>query len=188
MILWCLFAVLLLLISINDFLFFRIEDEYIITLFLFYIIFCFLGVLGQHFLESCGIAILLFATTVLMNRYGAMGGGDVKLIVPLILLAENNLMTFFTGTCISSLILSICYLLFYSRIFLVRKTIITYLFLKFKNKNSFLNILLLSFNRINKKIVAKKAFIDNAWKQEIPFGIALSGGGLYVIFENIVAR
>ncbi|MDR1334091.1 MAG: hypothetical protein LBJ71_02640, partial [Holosporaceae bacterium] len=76
---WALFGIILLIISIGDFLFFRIEDEYIIALVVLYAISYVSGVLGGNFTYGLMIATITFFVTLVMNHLGLIGGGDVKM-------------------------------------------------------------------------------------------------------------
>jgi Flp pilus assembly protein protease CpaA len=187
---WVSFGIILLIISINDFLFFRIEDEYLIALIILYIASCITGISGENFYNGLMTASITFIITLIMNHCGLIGGGDVKMLFPIILLSENNLLTFLIGISIGGAVLSIIYIILGRQIFFLRRKIVSYLcfFKKKKNKFKFLNVILLSLNRIDKRIVALKQYTFSAVRQEIPYGIAISCGGFYVIFENLAAR
>jgi Flp pilus assembly protein protease CpaA len=62
------------------------------------------------------------------------------------------------------------------------------LFKKKKKKFNLLNIILLSLSRVDRRIVALRTYTVGAIRQEIPYGIAISCGGFYVIVENLLAR
>jgi Flp pilus assembly protein protease CpaA len=87
---------------VNDFLFFRIENESVQCILLLYIISCVFGISGGNFIFSLTIAICVFAITWGLNQHDMIGGGDVKLLFPLILFAENNLCSFLIGVSISA--------------------------------------------------------------------------------------
>jgi Flp pilus assembly protein protease CpaA len=134
-------------------------------------------------------AAITFVVTLVMNHCGLIGGGDVKMLFPVILLSENNLLTFLIGISVGGAVLSIIYIVFGRQIFFLRRKIVSYLcfFKKKKNKLTFLNVILLSLNRIDRRTVALRRYTFNAVKQEIPYGIAISCGGFYVILENLAA-
>lgn len=187
---WCLFGIVLLIISINDFLFFRIENENIQAIFVLYVISCILGVSGGNFLFGLIIACGVFVITWALNQYDLIGGGDVKLLFPIILFSENNLTAFVMGISISGLLLSFIYMIFGKSIFFLRRRIVTLLciFYKKEKKLALLKIVLLSLGRITRKAVSLKQCASNNLKQEIPYGIVLSCGGFCVIVENLLSR
>ncbi|MDR2646113.1 MAG: prepilin peptidase [Holosporaceae bacterium] len=185
-----MFGILLLIISIGDFLFFRIENEYVLALTILYVISCASGVSGNNFCNGFAAAIATFAVTFGLNHFNLIGGGDVKLLFPMVLFAESNLLTFLIGVSIGGVILAIVYFLFSRQIFFMRRKIICslYIFSRKQNKSCLLNFALLSLSRIDKRIVALRKYTFNAMKQEIPYGMAISFGGFCVIYENCVAR
>ncbi|MDR0580742.1 MAG: prepilin peptidase [Holosporaceae bacterium] len=187
---WVVFGILLLIISVGDFLFFRIENEYVLALMVLYIISCISGISGNNFCNGLTTAIVIFAVTFGLNRFNLIGGGDVKLLFPLILFSESNLSTFLIGISIGSVVLAIAYLLFSRQIFFMRRKIVgsLYIFSKKQNKPRLLNFALLSLSRIDKRIVALRKYTFNAVKREIPYGVAISFGGFCVIYENCMAR
>lgn len=184
---WLLFITLLLIVGINDFLFFRIENEYVVALLFLYIVAYIFGLAGSNFFEACLIATAVFGISFVLNQFNLIGGGDVKLLVPLILFTENNWLGFVFATAISGSIVSLLYVLFQKQIFNLRKSINEGLFKIKKKKFRILNIALLSLYRISKKsISAEKQNID-VWHQEIPYGVALSFGGIFVVLD-LIAR
>lgn len=183
MLVWIIFSLILLIISLNDFLFFRIEDESIIFLIGLYIISCIFGVSGSQFTFAFKVMIGVFISTYVLNQLNLIGGGDVKLLVPLILFAETSLDKFFIGVSVVGLVLCMIYIAFGRRIFNFRKKIIKFL-IKHQNKSKLLNVVLLSFSRINKKRIVSQKYIRDAFRQEIPYGIALSAGGFCVVIDR----
>lgn len=184
---WLLFIALLLIVGVNDFLFFRIENEYVVALLFLYIVACIFGLAGSNFFEACLITTAIFCISFVLNQFNLIGGGDVKLLVPLILFTENNWLGFVFATAISGSIVSLLYVIFQKQIFNLRKSINEELFKIKKKKFRILNITLLSLYRISKKsISAEKQDID-VWHQEIPYGVALSFGGIFVVLD-LIAR
>lgn len=185
-----LFVLMLLIVSINDFLFFRIEDEIVITLLILYGVSCLIGESGGNFANGIIVALVIGVITIILNRFNMIGGGDVKLLFPLILFAENHLSDFALGTAFSGFLLSIIYISFGKKIFFFRRKILHKIdgYHKGGNKCASLKYILLSYSKINKKIVDAKCYADDALKQEIPFGVALSFGSLYTVICNIIAR
>ena len=185
----------MIIIGINDFLFFRIEDENIWALLALYVISCFLGISGNNLLLSLLIASSVFAVAFIMNQFNWIGGGDVKFLFPLVHFSENNLADLMLSVSVSGLILALIYLSAREKIDKLRKIIIQKIP---RNKTWLLNITLLSLNRIevsklvdDKNAKPKKRRIlsfKSLMKQEIPYGVALSCGGIYVVFENLWAR
>ena len=195
MIVWGVFLVLMIIIGINDFLFFRIEDENVLALLLLYVISCFLGISGDNLLMSLSVASGVFILAFIMNQFNLIGGGDVKFLFPLVLFSENNLADLMLSVSIVGLVLAMFYLFAREKVDKLRKIIIAKIS---NNKTWLLNIALLSLNRIkvsrlvdDKNASVKKKRIlsfKSLMKQEIPYGLALSCGGIYVVFENLWAR
>ena len=185
MIIAILFGIILAIISVNDFLFFRIEKEYVLSLMILYIISCLFGFSGQHILYGLTVATVVFAICFVLNQYGMIGGGDVKLLVPLLLFAEDNAIDFFVGMSIGGFFLGLTYFIAFRKIFFLRRKIVLTLYvLKKRHKNfMLLNFVLLSLNRISRKSVAFRRYNSNALKQEIPYGIALACGGFFLIWN-----
>lgn len=174
-----------MIISINDFLFFRIEDEYVISIIVLYIVAHILGIPGLNFVQNAIIATSIFLITYIMNCYNLIGGGDVKLLIPLILLSGTSVSSLLVGIALGGFFVSLIFLVLHKSIVSLRqKIILSLMSYKKQNKSLFLNILLLSLSRINKRIVSPHS--GDAMKQEIPYGIALACGGFYVIFEKCV--
>jgi Flp pilus assembly protein protease CpaA len=135
-------------------------------------------------------ATITFVVTLVLNRFNLIGGGDVKLLFPMILFSESNLSIFLMGMSVGGMILAIFYLFFGRQIFFIRRKIISSLYIlsKKQNKSSLLSFVLLSLSRIDRRIVALRKYTFSAMKQEIPYGVAISFGGFCVILENCVAR
>ena len=199
LVIWGIFSIVLLIIALNDFLFFRIEDENILFLIGLYVVSWILGVSGSNLLMSFFAASVAFALAFVMNQFNWIGGGDVKFLFPLVLFAENNLFDFIMATSFAGLILAIIYIAASGKIYEIRVKILKKLrpLRKNQNKNRLLNIVLLSLNRIeesklirgrNGKQKRKTFSWKSLLKQEIPYGIALSCGGLWVVLENLLAR
>jgi Flp pilus assembly protein protease CpaA len=188
LIIWLLFGTALLIISINDFLFFRIENEYVLFLLGLYFVSYWFGVTGDNLFFAFKVAAITFVITCILNRYNLIGGGDVKLLFPMLLFSENSWQPFLLGISVGTVILSLHYILFSERIFFFRRKIVIslYVFRKKQNKSVLLNIVLLSLSRINKKAVALKRHIVDVMKQEVPYGIAISCGGFCVIVDKLV--
>ncbi|MDR2068138.1 MAG: hypothetical protein LBP41_04085, partial [Holosporaceae bacterium] len=125
----------------------------------------------------------------IFNRYNLIGGGDIKLLCPLLLFSENNVPAFLLGISIGGVIVPLFYLIFSRQIFFWRRKMVVSLYILNKNqhKSFFLNIALLSLSRIDRRMVALKRYVANAMKQEIPYGVALSCGGFCVIVERLSA-
>jgi Flp pilus assembly protein protease CpaA len=190
LVIWCIFGIILLIISVNDFLFFRIENENIQCLIILYIISYIVGVSGSSFIFGLLTSIAGFVIALILNRYNLMGGGDVKLLFPLLLFSENNTYSFLITVSIAGIILSCIYIIFGNHIFIYRKKVISCLMNLRRPKKKFpvLNIALLSLDRISKRTVLAEKCTTSALKQEIPYGVALSCGGFCVIVENLLSR
>ncbi|MBR1734492.1 MAG: prepilin peptidase [Alphaproteobacteria bacterium] len=191
MVVWFLFGIILLLIAINDFLFFRIEDEPVFALFGLYVIACLFRELGnEDWIFTVSVAVIIFVITLILNRFDMIGGGDVKLLFPLILFSESKLYVFLMAVSVAGIVLALVYVLFSKRIFELRKKIIQKLMIirKKRKKIFLLNIVLLSLSRITNRAAVLNYNVTNIWQQEIPYGIALSYGGFCVILENLLSR
>ncbi|MDR2158213.1 MAG: prepilin peptidase [Holosporaceae bacterium] len=186
---WVAFGLILLIISAGDFLFFRIENEYVLSLMVLYAISYMLGVSGRNFTEGLVVAVATFVITLALNRFNLIGGGDVKLLFPVILFSENNISNFLVGISVGGVVLAAMYLIFSRQIFFIRRNLVRYLyaFNEKQKKSSLLRFVLLSLSRIDRRIVALSRYKFDAMRQEIPYGIAISCGGFCVIFENLAA-
>ncbi len=170
-----------MIIALNDFMFFRIENEYVLFLFFLYAVsYCF-GVSGQNFALAMETAVITFVVCFVMNRYDLIGGGDVKLLVPLILFAENNMFEFVWGTAVGGIILALAYICCGKRIASLRKKLFK-IFSEWKKKKiRFLRFALLSLYKIKARSVDFEGGNAGILKQEVPYGVALACGGFFVI-------
>ncbi|MCR5225481.1 MAG: prepilin peptidase [Alphaproteobacteria bacterium] len=190
MVVWALFVVVLIIVSLNDFLFFRIENEYVLSLMILYIVASIFGILGNNLSETIIVAVCVLLVSIILNYYNLLGGGDVKLLFPLILLAENHLFAFLCGTSAGGLVVAVIYFFAGRKLFFFRRKIILSLNNLYKNRNKsiLLNFTLLSFHRMKRKDIELDQTVFNSVRQEIPYGIALACGGFCVVVENLVAR
>lgn len=163
--------------------FFRIENEYVLFLFFLYVISCCFGVSGQNFADAFKIACVTFAVCFVLNQFNFVGGGDVKLLVPLILFSENNLFEFIWGTAIGGLIIAIIYMFFGKNVANLRKKLFLIFYTWKKEKIRFLRFVLLSLFKIKAKSVKFNINNTDVLKQEVPYGVALSCGGFFVILD-----
>lgn len=163
--------------------FFRIENEYVLFLFLLYAMsYCF-GVSGQNFAEAFKIACITFSICFVLNQFNLIGGGDVKLLVPLILFSENSIFEFIWGTAIGGLIVALVYMFCGKMVSNVRRRLFIIFSILKKKKIRFLRFILLSFYRIKARSVKFEVEEADVLKQEVPYGVALSCGGFFVIFD-----
>lgn len=183
MFIWFCFAVVLIVIALNDFMFFRIENEYVLFLFLLYVVSYIFDVSGQNFAEACKIACITFAICFVLNQFNFIGGGDVKLIVPLILFAENNIFDFIWGTAVGGLIVALVYVFCGKKVITLRKKLFIIFSELKKKKIRFLRFVLLSFYKIKARSVKFEVSNTDVLKQEVPYGVALACGGFFVIFD-----
>lgn len=185
-----LLGIVLVIVSLNDFLFYRIEDETIWALLGLYALSCVLGVSGHNFLNGLYIAVGSFIITLIMNRFDLIGGGDVKLIFPLLLFAESSFDAFLWGVSVGGVLLSLIYILSGRIVSDFRKKIVKKLLKIRRNhkKNPFLNLVLLSLSRIDHGSAVLMYNSKSVWRQEIPYGVALSCGAFCVIFEIVLSR
>lgn len=150
-----------------------------------YIISCLCGISGQEMVSGLVTASLVFIVCFFLNQRGFIGGGDVKLLVPLLLFAENNAVSFLYGTSVGGLFLGIIYTFGFRKIFFLRRKMVLslYLFKKNHRKSHLLSFVLLSLDRINRKAVAFSRYRGNALRQEIPYGVALACGGVSLLLD-----
>ena len=148
MFIWLSFAVVLVIIALNDFMFFRIENEYVLFLFLLYAVsYCF-GISGQNFVLAIETAAVTFAICFVLNQYNLIGGGDVKLLIPLILFAENDMFEFVWGTSIGGIVLALAYICCGKKIASLRKALFEIFSELKKKKIRFLRFALLSYRAV----------------------------------------
>jgi Flp pilus assembly protein protease CpaA len=187
---WTVFGAILLIVSVCDFLFFRIENEYSLALLILYAISFVCGTSGSNFVEGLTIAAATFVVTAILNRFNLIGGGDVKLLFPAILLCENSLSTFWFGLSVGGIALAVVYLIFGQGIFSARQKLIRRLFELSEKPDGYpsLNVILLSLGRVNKRIVESKKPTLSSMRREIPYGIAIACGGFCAIFESLAVR
>jgi Flp pilus assembly protein protease CpaA len=170
--------------------FFRIENEYVLALMILYILSFVSGVLGDNFGSGFSTAATTFALTLVLNRFNLIGGGDIKLLFPVILFSENYLHVFWMGMSIGGIVLAVFYLLFNHQIFFIRRSMVhsLYSLSRSRNKSRLLNFALPSLRRIDKRVVALRKYTASTARREIPYGIAISCGGFCVIFEHLLTR
>lgn len=185
-----LLGIVLLIVSLNDFLFYRIEDEAVWALVGIYALSCILGISGHNFLNGFCIAVGVFIITLIMNQLDLIGGGDVKLLFPLLLFAESYFNAFLTGVSIGGIILSLTYIFAGRKVCNFRKKIVKKLLRvrKKRKQNLFLNFALLSLSRIDHRSAILTYNAKNIWQQEIPYGVALSCGAFCVMLEIWLSR
>jgi Flp pilus assembly protein protease CpaA len=148
------------------------------------------GVSGGNFMFGISTAVVVFVITYILNRKNLIGGGDVKLLFPLLLFAESDIDGFIIGISVSGVLLSVIYILCSKKIFIFRKKAIIWLwnFYQEQKESLLFKFVLPSLGRTNKNIALAGKYQVNVWKQEIPYGIALSCGGLWVVIENLLSR
>jgi Flp pilus assembly protein protease CpaA len=148
------------------------------------------GVSGGNFMFGISIAVAVFGVTYILNQKNLIGGGDVKLLFPLLLFAESDMDEFIIGISVSGILLSMIYILYSKKIFIFRRKALRWLwnFYQEQRRSLFLKFVLPSLARTNKNIVSSYKRPINVWRQEIPYGIALSCGGLWVVIGNLLSR
>ncbi|MDR0968306.1 MAG: hypothetical protein LBL99_01565, partial [Holosporaceae bacterium] len=136
------------------------------------------------------VAVATFIITWILNRFDLIGGGDVKLLFPTILLCENNLSAFWFGLSFGGGALALVYLFFGRRIILIRRNLARRLRILHKRPivSKLLRIILLSLSRVDGRIATLRKGKFDPMKQEIPYGAAIACGGFYAIFENLAVR
>lgn len=186
MIVWCCLAIILLIVGINDFLCFRIENEYVVSLLALYIVSCLFGFSGGNFIFAAEVALSVFIITFILNQFDLIGGGDVKLLVPLILFAENYMLDFIWATSIAGALLAVMYISFSKQVLQARRKIFVAIRNLKKKKMPLLNLALLSSCRVSLKSEAFRKNNAGVLRQEIPYGVALACGGLFVVWNVVL--
>ena len=99
------------------------------------------------------------------------------------LFAENSMFEFIWGTAIGGLVLALIYIFCGKQLAMFRKRLFIIFSAMKKKKIRFLRIALLSLYKIKAKSVKLEVGSTDILKQEVPYGVALSCGGFFVIFD-----
>ena len=188
---YCMFIaivlILLLIIAVNDFLFFRIEDSVNIAVVSLFGIGWLFGLLHNYSIVSAlSVASFCFVVSVVLNYFELLGGGDVKLLFGVGLFISGNPSIFLYALSISSLIIATAYIYKGKEIEIFRKKMAT---IVINNKtNRILNKILFP-SAYNISEVEFLNFKQNACalKQEIPYGVILSFSTISSILVNAMS-
>lgn len=188
---YCMFIaivlILLLIIAVNDFLFFRIEDSVNIAVVSLFGIGWLFGLLHNYSIVSAlSVASFCFVVSVVLNYFELLGGGDVKLLFGVGLFISGNPSIFLYALSISSLIIATAYIYKGKEIEIFRKKMAT---IVINNKtNRILNKILFP-SAYNISEVEFLNFKQNACalKQEIPYGVILSFSTISAILVNAMS-
>ena len=180
--------ILLLIVAINDFLFFRIEDSVNIALVVLFVIGWLFDCLPHYsIVNAVSIASFCFIISAILNYFELLGGGDVKLLFGIGLFISNNPSLFLYALSIFSLIIATAYMAKGGWIETFRRRIAN-LALNKKNRHT--------VNRLLHRIVFPSAYniteaefhsfkqSSCALKQEIPYGVILSFSTIFAILVN----
>ena len=180
--------ILLLIVAINDFLFFRIEDSVNIALVVLFGIGWLFGCLPHYsIISAISVASFCFIISVILNYFELLGGGDVKLLFGIGLFISNNPSVFLYALSIFSLIIATAYIAKGDWIEIFRQKMAN-LALNQKNRHT--------VNGLLHKIIFPSAYniteiefqsfkqASCALKQEIPYGVILSFSTIFAILVN----
>ena len=103
-------SILFLIVCVNDFLFFRIEDSLSISLVVLYTIAYLSGDVNASIFQALSIASLCFVVSVILNHFDLLGGGDVKLLFGIGLFIAEDPMLFMICLSGFSLIIAAIYM------------------------------------------------------------------------------
>lgn len=177
-------SIILLLISIGDFLYFRIENSFIIAILVIYVIGCVTGITGNNILFGFIVSIICFIVGAILNYNNLLGGGDVKLIFALALFSEQYAIDMLFAVSVSGFVLALVYMIFNKKIHRLRYRMI-HKIAHLKNNKLLVKILLPSaFKSENLENEFKESKQD-ILQQQIPYGIALCVGGFAFILHNL---
>ena len=172
-------SILFLIVCINDFLFFRIEDSLSISLVVLYTIAYVSGDVNASIFQALSIASLCFAISVILNHFDLLGGGDVKLLFGIGLFIAEDPMSFMICLSGFSLIIAAIYLTCNNAIENHRKRL-SEIVLRLKEvyENHALKYLCMavfpSAYKVTDEELSEIKQAENIIKQEIPYGVILS--------------
>lgn len=171
-----LLVVFLILIAINDILFYRIEDEFIVALLCTFILFtCFID-------RSTGVwsllyAVIFFFVGAICNSLGMIGGGDVKMMSTL-LLFDPNITDLVFVMSVAGLVVGAIYYFAGRYISKIRHALLLSVFSK-KECSILYKMLFPSLLYLNRDDVV--ADDPRGLKMKIPYGVVISVGNLLVL-------
>lgn len=172
-------SILFLIVCINDFLFFRIEDSLSVSLVVLYAITYISGDINSSILQALSIASLCFAISVVLNHFDLLGGGDVKLLFGIGLFISDSPISFMICLSVFSLIIAAIYITCSTNIELIRQRLSKTVFhLKDTYKNQMVKYLYMaifpSAYKVTEEELSEIKQSDSVIKQEIPYGVILS--------------
>lgn len=172
-------SILFLIVCINDFLFFRIEDSLSVSLVVLYAIAYISGDINSSILQALSIASLCFAISVVLNHFDLLGGGDVKLLFGIGLFISDSPISFMICLSVFSLIIAAIYITCSKNIELIRQRLSKTVFhLKDTYENQMMKYLYIaifpSAYKVTEEELSEIKQSDSIIKQEIPYGVILS--------------
>ena len=172
-------SILFLIVCINDFLFFRIEDSLSVSLVVLYTIAYISGDVSASIFQALSIASLCFVVSVILNHFDLLGGGDVKLLFGIGLFIAEDPMSFMICLSGFSLIIAAIYMTCSKAMELHRQRLSQLvLHLKDKYEDKLLRYLCMaifpSAYKVTSEELSEIKQSDSLIKQEIPYGIILS--------------
>lgn len=172
-------SILFLIVCINDFLFFRIEDSLSVSLVVLYAIAYISGDINSSILQALSIASLCFAISVVLNHFDLLGGGDVKLLFGIGLFISDSPISFMICLSVFSLIIAAIYITCSKNIELIRQRLSKKVFhLKDTYENQMMRYLYMaifpSAYKVTEEELSEIKQSDSIIKQEIPYGVILS--------------
>lgn len=172
-----LLGILLILIAINDILFYRIEDELIVALLCTFLVFACWRDPNNVSLYPLLYAVIFFFIGAVCNAFGMIGGGDVKMMSALLLFDPDMTELIFVMS-ISGLVVGAIYYFFGRYISRIRSLLLLSVFSK-KECSILYKMLFPSLLYLNREDVA--ADDTRSLQMKIPYGVVISVGNLLVL-------
>lgn len=183
-------VILFMVICVNDFLFFRIENSVVVGVIVYYCLLLISGKMECSILYSISIASFLFVVSLILNHFDLLGGGDVKLLFGIGLLIPSRLFEFFCALSIMSMLMIFMYSFCNKKIGKIRAY---YAIKVFRLKNQFIKkICFPSVMEITRgELMKDLKFLkhnNSILKQEIPYGVILSIGSITSIGSMLLGK
>lgn len=167
------FAVLVALICVDDFIYYRISNRYVVAAIGLYVFGCLFGAVAiAGIINTLFCACACFTLLLAMNHMDCVGGGDVKLIFAMALwVGADRIYQYGLAVTVVGLI-----------------TIIPYaLFPKWINSARNACARLISQDRLIQLLITKTRMYHpkntDFFKLEIPYGIPLALGAIWIVFS-----
>lgn len=171
-VIYTVFVFLLLLVCVNDFVYYRISNIHVLFIITVYCVGIYTGNIQEiNFWKTFNYACLAFTLLFILNHLNCIGGGDVKLVFVLIFWVGNQqILLYMVIVSFISLLLSVIYYVFGKYLFYKREALS-----KAIKSNPVFSFLITPYSI--EKYVETKFF-----KCEIPYGIPLALGAFCMVF------